>query len=199
MQIKDLLDENGMPVTDLTVNVIEVYTRKDGTSEYGPWSFQDMKVVDETGEIYIKCKNVAEMEVLKNQRVTFSAVKSPKHGWVGLKTIDDEWQESIDNIKVTRKLQLTSACDISIVEDGSSADIPDKVHDNAKTYVTQDDRQLMICRQHAITSALKFHELGNPDVSNLTLEAIIDIAIVIVSWTYKGIDPNADKPIKEPF
>ena len=180
MKIKNILEnmEDSMPVTELTVKVTEIYTRKDGTSEFGPWSFQDIKVEDETGEIYIKCKNVAEMEVLKNQRVTFSAVQSKQYGWVGLKTKDEEWQD-----KITRKLQLTSACDISIVEDGSSADIPDKSYDNAKPYVTQDDRQLMICRQNALTNSIKFAELSKvlPNV-----EGIIATAEAFAQWTYTG-------------
>lgn len=105
-QIKEL--EDGIAVTAFKGKIKKIGKRFTGTSEKGDWSFQDVYLVDPSGEeIKGKLKDRDELDKkLLNQQVCLVAHKGD-HGWTGLKAKDDTYKD-----ETTRVLWITSTAEI---------------------------------------------------------------------------------------
>jgi len=211
MKIYDVTNlQDGMPVTDLKVRVVGVYDRKTGSGEYGEWSIQNMKVQDESGDIVVTCKNVPDLSHLKEKKIILSATKSDKHGWVGLVAYDNEYKGNIQ-----RNIKMTGACSVELADDtaldAKSQDVEKEV--SAPQYTSTEywndkfkldksrfdhelEKQQIICRQHAVTASLTYHELSK---NKPLLNDVIETANLISKWTYAGVKPWDEENIPEPF
>ena len=196
MNIKECKEMQGdLPVLDLDVKVVSVGKRKTGEGEFGEWSFQDIQVKDSSGEIWVKCQNKDDLSSLRAKYITLSCYKSDKHGWVGLTTLDDEY-----NDKITRKLKMTKTGQITIPGDQpelketeETKEISNRGYWDEKLELDkqrrQDDieKQTIICRQHAVTTATTVLSTAKTKgtVPEIACE-IIDLAEILVQYTRWG-------------
>jgi len=196
MNIKECKEMQGdLPVLDLEVKVVSVGKRKTGEGEFGEWSFQDMQIKDSSGEIWVKCQNKDDLSSLRAKYITLSCYKSDKHGWVGLTTLDDEY-----NDKITRKLKMTKTGQIILPEMQ-----PEEIREEINKESTKDNywskkldfdykkleedlaKQTIICRQHAVTTSTTV--LAGQKVKGTVPEIaceIIDLAEILVQYTRWG-------------
>lgn len=203
----------GMPVLDLKCTVELVGKRRTGTGDYGDWSFQDIKIKDSTGEIWVKCGNKEPLDYLKGQQVTLSCFKSDKFGWTGLKTIDDSYEKDGQLVE-TRKLEMTKTGVIIIQEVGimtrtETMDGKSTVQKLVQQGTQQnndywDGVNMRICRQNALTNSVKFYEYSgeNPisyeDIEK-TKNEVIDLANEFAYWTFTGKKKPKEETIPGPF
>jgi len=196
MNIKEVKEMEGdMPVLDLQVKVVSVMKRKTGTSEHGEYSFQDLQVKDSSGEIWVKCQNKDDLSSLKSKLVTLSCYKSDKHGWVGLTTLDDEY-----NDKITRKLKMTKTGQIIIPEMQ-----PEEIREEINKETSKPDywaekleldkqrlqfeigKDIVIRREYATTTATTVlaGQKTKGTIEEIASE-IIDLAEILVQYTRWG-------------
>lgn len=206
-ECKEMPDD--MPVLDLKVTITQIGQFRSGTNEtYGDWSFQDLKIKDSVGEMWVKCSNRPKMsQDLKGEKVLLTCNKSDTQGWTGLKTFDDEYED-----KITRKLKMTKTGVIQLLEE--SEELETKKSQTSETKSTESDywnekfdldkerldfektKQTVICREHALTSAIEFINVKQLDTWGK--EEIIELAEYFSHWTLTGNELK-EKTVKEPF
>jgi len=107
-EIKELDDDT--IVHSFKGKITKLYPPKKGESDRGPWSFQNVFLKDPDGdEIKATLKDRDELpKAFTGKDVIILSSKSEKHGWVGVKAKDDEY-----NGKTTRVLWITKAASIT--------------------------------------------------------------------------------------
>lgn len=117
-EIKNM--EDGEIVPSIVGKFLKVYPRKSGEHpQHGPWSFQDVFMRDGDGEddiITIKVENHEDLSGFAGKEMEVSCWKSDKHGLVGLKAFDDEY-----NGNVRRKVKASKTATIQPLEAGESS------------------------------------------------------------------------------
>jgi len=202
MTIKEIKEMQGdLPVLDLDVKVVSVGKRKTGEGEFGEWSFQDMQVKDSSGEIWVKCQNKDDLSSLRAKYITLSCYKSDRRGWIGLTTLDDEY-----NDKITRKLKMTKTGLITIPEDqpelkeeetkeiSNRGYWDEKLELDKQRHQQELGKQIRICRQNALTNAVAAC-FGKA----VTITEILELADTFATWTFSGTNPMKDNKEKEMF
>lgn len=112
---------------DLSVRgkIIRVFDKKSGsTVKYGPWSFQNFVVQDETGEMMVCLKNRKE-ELSKDNDVgkeVSIVAKETKNGVLGVKVEKEEYKDDKGVDQSIIKVIITGSALFSF-EDGSQAEV----------------------------------------------------------------------------
>lgn len=101
IKIKEAIERCGEQITGIHGTLTGVYKRRTGEGQYGPYSFQDGTLKDETGSIIVTFCNHEEMSKRKGMKMTATAKQGEK-GMSGLKVTEDE-----HNGKKTIKLKIT--------------------------------------------------------------------------------------------
>lgn len=106
---------------DLSISgrIVRVFEKKEGDGEHGHWSFQNVIVADDTGEMTVCFKNRKETLTSKDADKTISAKsKETKNGILGVKVEKEEYEDSKGEKKSTIKVILTGSAIVEI--EGSS-------------------------------------------------------------------------------
>lgn len=99
----------GMTIPRMELLVGQVYIRKTGEGQYGPWSLQNALVKDETGEIKLVFDKLPDQKGLVGKKLIFKSMPG-KHGINGIKVKKEEFEgkERIE-IWVSRVALIVSA------------------------------------------------------------------------------------------
>ncbi len=85
-------------ITAIRGRVTELYPPKTGENDNGKWSFQNIKLKDETGEIQVKLKDRPALpQSLKGKTIFIYSAKGDK-GLSGLKAKDDTYRDKTSRI-----------------------------------------------------------------------------------------------------
>lgn len=113
--IKNVLDPNAyadqMPVMCVRGTITKLYQAKTGEGGSGPYSFQNAELKDATGTIKVTFSSNEQPMSCKGKVVTIRAFKSDKHGWVGLKVEDREFEQNGEP-KQERQLKVSGTAEI---------------------------------------------------------------------------------------
>src|SRR5688572_11462841 len=92
--IKEITDlEPDEKVMAVHARVKTIYGYSAGENNHGPWSIQNIIVADRTGEIKVKIKDHDEIpKSWKGKDVLIECTKHDKHGWIGVKAVDDTYK-----------------------------------------------------------------------------------------------------------
>lgn len=102
MKVSEIkLKRKGEPVLDLMATIEVVTDPKEGTSEDGKWKLQNVKLSDETGEIWATLSNRETLPKSAKGKVIFLSSVETKHGLKGC--LVDEWNNEI-------KVKITPTC-----------------------------------------------------------------------------------------
>jgi hypothetical protein len=119
MKIADIQGlPDGANIASIAGTLTAVYPPKTGQSARGPYSFQDLVLQDETGEIKVSVQQPGEPAVgvnLKGRHVTISSKSGPK-GLSGVYAEDHTY-----NNATTRRIKVTPTGTIAIVDAKSTA------------------------------------------------------------------------------
>ncbi len=123
--IKDALtfspEEN---VPSVRGKVKEIYKPSTGSSDKGEWSFQNLVIVDESGQIKVKLKDREPLPLDYKGRVILISCKEGDKGLSGVKIKEDEYRGKIDKV-----LWVTPSATIDRVE-GSAPAAPQQAQAN---------------------------------------------------------------------
>jgi hypothetical protein len=136
--ISEILNDLEVDETVLAVRgtVKRVWDRNEGTGDNGDWSVQNVVISDGKKELKVAVWNHDPIPVKwKGKEVLIECSKSEKHGWVGVKTEDNEHKG-----KITRQLKVTKAGEINLAserDEGGGDDEP--APDKKKSAPTDDE------------------------------------------------------------
>lgn len=118
MNVKEILElDNDDPIKSFTGKVVAVYNKRTAGGKF-PKDYQDIKVQDETGEMYLTFveKNVDQDKSIVGKTITVNCSKSKDGSWIGVKK---KIQES--NGKEYRKIWVTSTAKVAFSGESSPA------------------------------------------------------------------------------
>ena len=112
-QIKNM--DDGTPVFDFECRVKDVYERKSGEGEHGPWSFQGILLEDSTGSIRATVKNRDEVpQSLAGKTIKLSAVET-NYGHKGVMRATNAYEKS-GNRHEYPEVKITPVGQVTIME-----------------------------------------------------------------------------------
>lgn len=114
--IQQALTEIGRPIPRIEARLDEVYERKTGEGQYGPYSFQNGEISDSTGKMKVVFSNCENMERLRGNTVVFKSMQTAKHGLKGVEV--KEGKEYKGKIPIELKVSK-AALVVSSGEEGS--------------------------------------------------------------------------------
>lgn len=98
---------NGQTVMCVKGKLTGIFEKKSGENANGPWELQNGELTDSTGKIPVSFSGNSQPTSAKNRSVTISAIQSEKHGWIGVKIEDREYEKDGKTVRV-RQLKVTS-------------------------------------------------------------------------------------------
>lgn len=114
--IQQALTEIGRPIPRIEARLDEVYERKTGEGQYGPYSFQNGEISDATGKMKVVFANCENMERLRGNTVVFKSMQTAKHGLKGVEV--KEGKEYKGKIPIELKVSK-AALVVTSQEEGS--------------------------------------------------------------------------------
>lgn len=112
--IKEIADlEPDEKVMAVHARVKTIYAYSAGTNNHGDWSIQNIIVADRSGEIKVKIKDHEEIpKSWKGRDVLIECTKHDKHGWIGVKAVDDTYKN-----KTSRILSVSRTGDVNLANE----------------------------------------------------------------------------------
>ncbi|MDE2020578.1 MAG: hypothetical protein KGJ13_09610 [Patescibacteria group bacterium] len=111
MKVSTVADVNELPDDSLVHafrgTIKQLFKRKTGESDRGPWSFENMVVSDGRAEIKVILKDRDPLDPILKGKVVYLLSSQTSKGWHGVKAKDDEYDG-----KVKRILWVTGAAEI---------------------------------------------------------------------------------------
>lgn len=104
--------QDGEVVPSVRGLITEVYDPNSGQNDNGPWSFQNLKLKDQSGEIKVKLKDCEPVPKNMKGRTVVIACNDGPHGLTGVKASDDEYRG-----KTSRILWVTKSAHITLADE----------------------------------------------------------------------------------
>lgn len=123
--IKEIADlEADEKIMAVHGRVKQVYGFSSGTNAHGDWSIQNIIIADRTGEIKVKIKDHDEIpKAWKGKDVLIECTKHDKHGWIGVKAVDDEWtKKGASKPTITRIVSISKTGNIDLATEASDSE-----------------------------------------------------------------------------
>ena len=120
MTIKDFAENIGIEGLDFEGEIVEVYERRAGSGQYGPYSFQNILLADGEAKITASIRNRDEItSEMKGQVFKFSSAPDKNGKMKGVRIEEDKWKDK-ETGKEHSKVQvvITPSAKMVAVEKG---------------------------------------------------------------------------------
>lgn len=166
MDIKTLrgMAESGVGVTgfDFKFKIDKVMKFIKGEGEYGPWTLQNVVLVDSTGKIQAVIKNHPEIQQSAVGKFLQVRCKESKGELKGTKVEKETYEDDNNETKETIKISVTKIADLQIVSEdgglpsGSAQNTPKKVsNEEFEAYFVRATEFLTSERMSAMAKAVQ--------------------------------------------
>ena len=183
MTIKDFAENIGIEGLDFEGEIVEVYERRAGSGQYGPYSFQNILLADGEAKITASIRNRDEItSEMKGQVFKFSSAPDKNGKMKGVRIEEDKWKDKETGEEHSKvQVVITPSAKMSEIKEKEGTEKPKPSAPKSaekKTEMSKSDwelKDLRVARMAAIKDSAFFVEATSAVTAALVNQGIVGV------------------------